>query len=173
MLIPDQANAPTTSTAPLQRAQWKLMTGATAGYISDGYTLGVVGIALASAQSQLALTATGLGMHSAAQPRPGTEPDGCCLGGGFYPGLHSRHAARRHEAGRLELDSRERCHSRPHLRTAAIGCAGVTAVADRLCNRNAAARGIHQPTSHRPPTSISRSCSRPPSGHPGWGSRWP
>ena len=45
----------------MTRAHWKLVTGATAGYISDGYTLGVVGIALASAQSQLALTATWLG----------------------------------------------------------------------------------------------------------------
>lgn len=47
--------------APFQRAHWKLVSGATAGYISDGYTLGVVGIALASAQPQLQLTATWLG----------------------------------------------------------------------------------------------------------------
>ena len=45
----------------MTRAHWKLVTGATAGYISDGYTLGVVGISLASAQSQLALTTTWLG----------------------------------------------------------------------------------------------------------------
>jgi len=65
MLIPDQehgasAHGPTSS-RPSQQAHWKLVTGATAGYISDGYTLGVVGIALASAQSPLALTATWLG----------------------------------------------------------------------------------------------------------------
>jgi MFS transporter, putative metabolite transport protein len=47
--------------APFQRAHWKLVSGATAGYISDGYTLGVVGIALAAAQSQLALSAAWLG----------------------------------------------------------------------------------------------------------------
>jgi MFS transporter, putative metabolite transport protein len=47
--------------APFQRAHWKLVSGATAGYISDGYTLGVVGIALASAHSQLALTPAWLG----------------------------------------------------------------------------------------------------------------
>ncbi|GAI48548.1 unnamed protein product, partial [marine sediment metagenome] len=45
----------------MARAHWKLVTGATAGYISDGYTLGVVGIALASAQSQLALSPAWLG----------------------------------------------------------------------------------------------------------------
>jgi MFS transporter, putative metabolite transport protein len=47
--------------APFQRSHWKLVSGATAGYISDGYTLGVVGIALAAAQPQLHLTATWLG----------------------------------------------------------------------------------------------------------------
>jgi putative MFS transporter len=47
--------------APFQRAHWKVATGATAGYVSDGYTLGVVGIALASAQAQLALTPAWLG----------------------------------------------------------------------------------------------------------------
>lgn len=47
--------------APFQRVHWKLVSGATAGYLSDGYTLGVVGIALASAQPQLSLTAAGLG----------------------------------------------------------------------------------------------------------------
>jgi putative MFS transporter len=48
-----------------------LVSGATAGYISDGYTLGVVGIALAAAQSQLSLTPTWLGL----------------LGGGSLAGL--------------------------------------------------------------------------------------
>jgi putative MFS transporter len=38
-----------------------LVAGATAGYISDGYGLGVVGIALAAAQPKLALTAGWLG----------------------------------------------------------------------------------------------------------------
>jgi putative MFS transporter len=38
-----------------------LVSGATAGYIGDGYTLGVVGIALAAAQPQLNLTASWLG----------------------------------------------------------------------------------------------------------------
>jgi MFS transporter, putative metabolite transport protein len=47
--------------APFQRIHWKLVSGATAGYISDGYTLGVVGIALAAAQSQLSLTPAWLG----------------------------------------------------------------------------------------------------------------
>lgn len=47
--------------APFQRAHWRLGAGATAGYISDGYTLGVVGIALASAQAQLNLTPGWLG----------------------------------------------------------------------------------------------------------------
>ena len=47
--------------APFQRAHWKVATGAPAGYISDGYTLGVVGIALASAQAQLSLTPAWLG----------------------------------------------------------------------------------------------------------------
>jgi putative MFS transporter len=36
-------------------------TGATAGYVSDGYILGVVGIALASAQTQLSLSPAWLG----------------------------------------------------------------------------------------------------------------
>jgi putative MFS transporter len=44
-----------------QRVHWKLIAGATAGYISDGYGLGVVGIALAAAQPELALTAGWLG----------------------------------------------------------------------------------------------------------------
>jgi putative MFS transporter len=57
--------------APFQRTHWKLVSGATAGYISDGYTLGVVGIALAAAQSQLSLTPAWLGM----------------LGGGSLAGL--------------------------------------------------------------------------------------
>ena len=47
--------------APFQRSHWKLVSGATAGYISDGYTLGVVGIALAAAQTQLQLTPAWLG----------------------------------------------------------------------------------------------------------------
>lgn len=47
--------------APFQLAHWKVATGATAGYVSDGYTLGVVGIALVSAQAQLALTPAWLG----------------------------------------------------------------------------------------------------------------
>jgi MFS transporter, putative metabolite transport protein len=47
--------------APFQRSHWKMVAGATAGYVSDGYTLGVVGIALAAAQPQLNLTATWLG----------------------------------------------------------------------------------------------------------------
>ena len=53
-LIPDED-------APFQRSHWKLVSGATAGYISDGYTLGVVGIALAAAQTQLQLTPAWLG----------------------------------------------------------------------------------------------------------------
>ena len=57
--------------APFQRAHWKLVSGATAGYISDGYTLGVVGIALVSAQTQLSLTPAWLG----------------ALGGGSLAGL--------------------------------------------------------------------------------------
>jgi MFS transporter, putative metabolite transport protein len=57
--------------APFQRTHWKLVSGATAGYISDGYTLGVVGIALAAAQSQLSLTPVWLG----------------ALGGGSLAGL--------------------------------------------------------------------------------------
>ena len=57
--------------APFQRAHWILVTGATAGYISDGYTLGVVGIALVAAQSQLSLTPAWLG----------------ALGGGSLAGL--------------------------------------------------------------------------------------
>jgi putative MFS transporter len=47
--------------APFQRSHWKLVSGATAGYISDGYTLGVVGIALSAAQTQLHLTPAWLG----------------------------------------------------------------------------------------------------------------
>ncbi len=47
--------------APFQRAHWRLISGATAGYIADGYTLGVVGIALAGAQAQLNLDAAWLG----------------------------------------------------------------------------------------------------------------
>jgi putative MFS transporter len=43
--------------APFQAAHWKLAIGATTGYISDGYTLGVVGIALAAAQPELGLSA--------------------------------------------------------------------------------------------------------------------
>jgi len=39
----------------------ELVAGATAGYVADGYGLGVVGIALAAAQPQLALTAAWLG----------------------------------------------------------------------------------------------------------------
>lgn len=38
-----------------------MATGATAGYVSDGYILGVVGIALASAQTQLSLSPAWLG----------------------------------------------------------------------------------------------------------------
>ena len=38
-----------------------MAAGATAGYVSDGYILGVVGIALASAQTQLSLTPAWLG----------------------------------------------------------------------------------------------------------------
>ena len=57
--------------APFQRTHWKLVSGATAGYISDGYTLGVVGIALAAAQTQLSLTPAWLGV----------------LGGGSLAGL--------------------------------------------------------------------------------------
>lgn len=45
----------------MTRQHRKLVTGATAGYISDGYTLGVVGIALAAAQAQLQLTPAWLG----------------------------------------------------------------------------------------------------------------
>jgi MFS transporter, putative metabolite transport protein len=47
--------------APFRRVHWKLAIGATTGYLSDGYTLGVVGIALAGAQSQLALSPGWLG----------------------------------------------------------------------------------------------------------------
>jgi putative MFS transporter len=47
--------------APFQRFHRKLAAGATAGYISDGYTLGVVGIALAVAQAPLHLTPAWLG----------------------------------------------------------------------------------------------------------------
>ena len=47
--------------AAFQPAHWKLAAGATTGYISDGYTLGVVGIALAGAQTQLSLTPVWLG----------------------------------------------------------------------------------------------------------------
>ena len=47
--------------APFQRFHRKLVAGATAGYISDGYTLGVVGIALAVAQAPLDLTPAWLG----------------------------------------------------------------------------------------------------------------
>jgi MFS transporter, putative metabolite transport protein len=47
--------------APFQRTHWKLVSGATAGYISDGYTLGVVGIALVAAQTQLSLSPAWLG----------------------------------------------------------------------------------------------------------------
>lgn len=47
--------------APLMKVHWRLVVGATTGYISDGYTLGVVGIALASAQHDLALTPAWLG----------------------------------------------------------------------------------------------------------------
>jgi MFS transporter, putative metabolite transport protein len=57
--------------APFQRAHWKLVSGATAGYIGDGYTLGVVGIALTAAQAQLSLTPGWLG----------------ALGGGSLAGL--------------------------------------------------------------------------------------
>lgn len=57
--------------APFQRAHGILVCGATAGYISDGYTLGVVGIALAAAQPQLTLTPLWLG----------------ALGGGSLAGL--------------------------------------------------------------------------------------
>jgi MFS transporter, putative metabolite transport protein len=48
--------------APFQRSHWRLVAGATAGYISDGYTLGVVGIALVAAQSHLNLTPFWLGI---------------------------------------------------------------------------------------------------------------
>ena len=47
--------------APFRWVHWKLAIGATTGYFSDGYTLGVVGIALAGAQSQLVLTPGWLG----------------------------------------------------------------------------------------------------------------
>ena len=47
--------------APFQKSHWKLVVGATTGYISDGYTLGVVGIALTAAQNQLNLTPAWLG----------------------------------------------------------------------------------------------------------------
>jgi putative MFS transporter len=47
--------------APFRWVHWKLAIGATTGYFSDGYTLGVVGIALAGAQSQLALSPGWLG----------------------------------------------------------------------------------------------------------------
>ena len=57
--------------APFRRVHWKLAIGATTGYLSDGYTLGVVGIALAGAQSQLALSPGWLG----------------ALGGGSLAGL--------------------------------------------------------------------------------------
>jgi putative MFS transporter len=57
--------------APFQRTHWKLALGATTGYISDGYTLGVVGIALAGAQVQLSLSPAWLG----------------ALGGGSLAGL--------------------------------------------------------------------------------------
>lgn len=43
------------------RAHLKLLLGATVGYVSDGYTLGVVGIALAGASSQLHLSPSMLG----------------------------------------------------------------------------------------------------------------
>jgi putative MFS transporter len=46
---------------PFKRVHWKLVAGATAGYVADGYGLGVVGIALAAAQPKLALTAAWLG----------------------------------------------------------------------------------------------------------------
>jgi MFS family permease len=57
--------------APFGRVHWKLAIGATTGYLSDGYTLGVVGIALAGAQSQLVLSPGWLG----------------ALGGGSLAGL--------------------------------------------------------------------------------------
>lgn len=57
--------------APFQQTHRKLVSGATAGYISDGYTLGVVGIALSAAESQLSLTPAWLG----------------ALGGGSLAGL--------------------------------------------------------------------------------------
>jgi putative MFS transporter len=57
--------------APFQRIHWKLALGATTGYISDGYTLGVVGIALAGAQVHLSLSPAWLG----------------ALGGGSLAGL--------------------------------------------------------------------------------------
>lgn len=57
--------------APFRRVHWKLAIGATTGYVSDGYTLGVVGIALAGAQSQLVLSPGWLG----------------ALGGGSLAGL--------------------------------------------------------------------------------------
>ncbi|HEY2682732.1 MAG TPA: MFS transporter [Steroidobacteraceae bacterium] len=47
--------------APLMSCHRWLIVGATTGYVSDGYTLGVVGIALASAQHDLALTPQWLG----------------------------------------------------------------------------------------------------------------
>lgn len=47
--------------AHLCRTHLRLAWGATAGYVSDGYTLGVVGIALAGAQAQLNLTPAVLG----------------------------------------------------------------------------------------------------------------
>lgn len=47
--------------APVRRVHWKLAIGATTGYLSDGYTLGVVGISPAGAQSELALSPSWLG----------------------------------------------------------------------------------------------------------------
>jgi putative MFS transporter len=52
--------------APFHWSHWRLLGGATAGYIADGYTLGVVGIALVGAQVQLNLDPVWLGALGAA-----------------------------------------------------------------------------------------------------------
>lgn len=53
------------NSAPFRGAHWKLTLGATTGYFSDGFSLGVVGMAMIAANAQLALSPYWEGMLGA------------------------------------------------------------------------------------------------------------
>jgi hypothetical protein len=122
--------------APFQRAHWKVATGATAGYVSDGYTLGVVGIALAGAQTQLSLTPAWLGALGGASLVGlflGALVSGSSLlGRGIRSGLRGWLPAPGHESGGVALDSGQQRGACVDLVAVAPGRARVAPVLSRI-----------------------------------------